>query len=495
MKRVGKRVIAAVLFLTLLTGTIAGANWLFRLKATDGCYPMQMFYKQEKNTVDVLCLGSSHTYTNINPAVLWDEYGIASYDLAGSNQPFWNSYYYFKEALKYQTPELVVLDVYRAIETQDYQDDARTAMNTFGLRYSKDWLENLEVSLFPTESYVDYLLRYPIYHSRYQELKERDFKRYNGDFNRENYKGFNLNCISTTEFGEFPNVSGVTEVGEMTEKTEEYFKKIIELAQDHDIPLLLVSAPYIGGVEEDKMIYNQVELIAKDYGVEFIDFNEHYTDIGLDLEKDFAEASHLNYYGNEKYTRYLGKHIVKHYEVTDRRGDERYDSWEKNARFYEQHAANVDLAKTWEKKEYFRKLFSRSDRYTICVNVAGDCSGDGKKTKKLKKILKEYGMNMEENSTWVFKGGELIYTLPVNEEITEDDFFYEDLGKKSLSVVTEMQYSGVMGAYPYKTVTLEGIRCNAVERGINLLVYDNEFQTVVDNVGLDADNGYDFCRY
>ncbi|MDD6305400.1 MAG: hypothetical protein PUA75_00390, partial [Clostridiales bacterium] len=191
MKKVFKRMIAVVLFLTLLAGTIGGVNWLFRLKATDGCYPMQMFYKQEKNTIDVLCLGSSHTYTNINPAVLWDEYGIASYDLAGSNQPFWNSYYYFKEALKYQTPELVVLDVYRAIETQDYQDDARTAMNTFGLRYSKDWLENLKVSLFPTETYVDYLLRYPIYHSRYQELKERDFKPYNGDANRENYKGFN----------------------------------------------------------------------------------------------------------------------------------------------------------------------------------------------------------------------------------------------------------------------------------------------------------------
>lgn len=492
MKKVFKRMIAVVLFLTLLAGTIGGVNWLFRLKATDGCYPMQMFYKQEKNTIDVLCLGSSHTYTNINPAVLWDEYGIASYDLAGSNQPFWNSYYYFKEALKYQTPELVVLDVYRAIETQDYQDDARTAMNTFGLRYSKDWLENLKVSLFPTETYVDYLLRYPIYHSRYQELKERDFKPYNGDANRENYKGFNLNCISTTVFGEFPDVSGVTEVGEMTEKTEEYLEKIIELAQENDIPLLLVNAPYIGGVAEDKKIYNQVELIAEMYGVEFIDFNEYYMEIGLDLENDFAEASHLNYYGNEKYTRYLGERIVKNYEVSDRRGNAKYDSWEANARFYEQHAANVDLAKTKKKKEYFRKLFSRSDRYTICINVSGDCSGD---EKKISKILKEYGMNMEENSTWVFKGGELIYTLPVNGDIEEDDFFYEDLGKKSLSVVTEMQYSEVIGSYPYKTITLEGTRGDAVERGINLLVYDNEFQTVVDNVGLDADNGYEFCRY
>ncbi len=488
----GKRVIAAALFLALLAGTMCGLDWLFRLKAADGCYAAQMFYKQEKNTIDVLCLGSSHTYTNINPAVLWDEYGIASYDMAGSNQPLWNSYYYFKEALKYQKPELAVLDVYRAIETEDYQDSARTAMNTFGLRYSRDYLENVKVSLFPTESYADYLLRFPVYHSRYQKLKERDFKRYNGDANGSNYKGFNLNCVSTISFGAFPDISGVKEVGAMTDKSREYLEKIIVLAQEEEIPLLLVAAPYIGGVTEDKKIYNQVELIAEAYGVEFIDFNEHYDEMGLDAEGDFAEVFHLNYYGSEKYTRYLGEHIVKNYEVSDRRGDPGYDSWEANARFYEQHAANVDLAKTTDKKEYFRKLFSRGGRYTICMNVAGDCSGDAA---DISRLLSDYEVDMEQNSTWVFCGGELVYAMPLDSQMKEDDFFYQDLGEDSLSVVTKMQHSEIAGSYPYKTISLEGTHCDAVGRGVNILVYDNEFHAIVDNVGLDADDGYRFKRY
>lgn len=490
--KIAKRVAAVVLFLALLTGIMGGVNWLFQMKDMDGCYPVRMFYKQEKNTVDVLCLGSSHTYTNINPAVLWDEYGIASYNLAGSNQPLWNSYYYFKEALKYQTPELVVLDVYRAIETDDYQDEARTVMNTFGLRYSKDWMENLEVSLSPTASYMDYFLRFPVYHSRYQELKQSDFKLYNGDVNGENYKGFNLKSVSTTVFGEYPDVSAVTEVGEMTEKTREYLEKIILLAQENDVPLLLVSAPYMGGVLEDKEIYNQVELIAEAYGVEFIDFNEHYTDIGLDLERDFAEWSHLNYDGSEKYTRYLGKIMTENYDVSDHRGDVRYDSWEKNARFYEKQAYNVALTKSEEKEEYLQRLFERSDRYTICVNVAGDCHKD---VKKIGKLLKKYGMDMEENSTWIFRGGELLYTLPVDKEITEASLFYENLGENSVSVSVEMGYDAVKGVFPYKKIVLEGTNCNAAERGINILVYDNEFQAVVDNVGLNADNNYEFCRF
>lgn len=319
-----------------------------------------------------------------------------------------------------------------------------------------------------------------------------DFQLYNGDVNRENYKGFNLNSISTQVFGEYPDVSSVTEVGKMTEKTREYLEKIILLAQENDVPLLLVSAPYMG-VLEDKEIYNQVELVAETYGVEFIDFNEHYTDIGLDLKWDFAEWSHLNYSGSEKYTQYLGKLIEENYEVSDRRGDARYDSWEKNARFYEKQAANVALIKSENKEEYFEKLFAESERYTICVNIAGNMKKKDKK--KLKKLLKKYGMDMMEDSTWVFKGGELLYSLPVDQKITEDSLFYKNLGSGSISVSVEMGYDDVRGNISNKIIAMEGTSCNAAERGVNILVYDNEFQSVVDNVGLNADNNYEFCRY
>lgn len=73
-------------------------------------------------------------------------------------------------------------------------------MNMFGLRHSDDYVENLQVSLAPEEEQLDYLLRYPVYHARYQELKEDDFLPYHGDANGRNYKGFNINSISTTVF-------------------------------------------------------------------------------------------------------------------------------------------------------------------------------------------------------------------------------------------------------------------------------------------------------
>lgn len=490
MKRIILRMTAGILSIAVIFGTIYGLNWLFRLKSADSSYAAQMFYKQEKNSIDVLCLGSSHTYSNINPAILWDEYGMAAYDFAGSNQPLWNTYYYMKEALKYQHPELIVLDIYRATEYFDYQDEERVAMNTFGIRYSKDWEESLTVSLEDETVYGDYLLRYPVYHSRYQNMKEQDFKRYNGDANAENYKGFNLNCISTTVFESFPDVSGIRDTGNMTEKTRDYLERILKLAAEEEIPILLVSAPYMGITEEDKKIFNQVEMLAELYGVNFVDFNEHYEKIGFDPATDFAENSHLNYYGSEKYTSYLGKYISQLYAVTDRRGDARYASWEKNSRFYEKHAQNVDLMKSADIETYFAKMFANQDRYTICVALDGEYKGAGADVSAL---LKRYGLDDKEAALWVLKGGEFLYSLPKE---VEDTFFYEDMGEKSLAVTTEKRYSKMMEEYYIaRSISVEGVGADAADHGINVVVYDNELQKVVDIAGFDATNGYAVVRY
>lgn len=490
MKKILKRTAACIIFVLLAVSTLYYLNWLFRLKKLDGSYPVQMFYEQQENTIDVLCLGSSHTYTNINPAVLWDEHGMAAYDLAGSNQTFWNTYYYLKEALKYQSPELLVLDIYRAVETEEYQDEAKVAMNTFGLRISEDFAECMEVSLEDQDVVSDYILKYPVYHARYQEFRDTDFWLYNGDTNGKNYKGFNMNSISTTSYEDLPDVSGVTDIGEMTEKTEEYLIKIIELAETKKIPLLLVKSPYMAVSKEDKEIYNRVEQIAEDYGIRCIDFNEHFQEIGLDPLTDFAESSHLNYYGNEKYTKYLGDYISKFYQVTDRRGDETYASWEANSEFYRKQSENVDLIKSQTLPEYLKKMFANQKRYTICISVDGDYKSP---TLNLEVLLGEYGLDPREDGVWVIENGEVIYRL--EKDMEEDSFFYLDMGRDSLTVRTQVRYSKMIeDDYLVKEVASERAGCNSVKNGINILIYDNELDKIVDNMGADALEGYTINR-
>ena len=96
-------------FLLVLIAVLAMVHQVLSFKHRDGLYSMQKFYEQEEGTVDVLVLGPSLAFADINTAVLWDEYGMSAFNLAGSIQPMWNTYYYLKEALKYQRPKVIVL--------------------------------------------------------------------------------------------------------------------------------------------------------------------------------------------------------------------------------------------------------------------------------------------------------------------------------------------------------------------------------------------------
>ena len=72
----------------------------------------QDFYALEKDSVDVLFFGSSHAVSSLNPQVVYDTYGITSYNLGSEQQSLVVSYYWLREALKYQSPKAVIIDTY-----------------------------------------------------------------------------------------------------------------------------------------------------------------------------------------------------------------------------------------------------------------------------------------------------------------------------------------------------------------------------------------------
>lgn len=103
------------LFLTLLM--LYGLNRTLTPKYRyDSANPLSEtyrgFYQMNKNTVDVLFLGSSHTACGFSPQELYDAYSIRSYNLGSNIQSLWTSYYWLKEALQNQSPKAVVLDIY-----------------------------------------------------------------------------------------------------------------------------------------------------------------------------------------------------------------------------------------------------------------------------------------------------------------------------------------------------------------------------------------------
>ena len=59
-------------------------------------------------------------------------------------------------------------------------------------------------------------------------------------------------------------------------------------------------------------------------------------DIGLDWTHDTADGGdHLNIYGAEKVSKYIGNYLNDNYDIPDRRDDSDYKSWFKASREYQ----------------------------------------------------------------------------------------------------------------------------------------------------------------
>ena len=110
-KNVLRGICFAVVFVILfgIFSAVFMPKWSFA-RSDETQTRIQAFYRQEKNSHDVIYVGASFAYCAISPLNIWEEQGITGYVFAGTGQKVWLSTYYLKEALKYQTPSVVVFE-------------------------------------------------------------------------------------------------------------------------------------------------------------------------------------------------------------------------------------------------------------------------------------------------------------------------------------------------------------------------------------------------
>lgn len=309
-------------------------------------YIVKGFYKEPKNSLDVVFMGNSDVYRGISPITLWDEYGIASYNYVSAGQRMWTAYYMMVECLKYQTPDLIVLNMDSAFnESPSSESNYRKVFDNMKLSKNKITAITDPVYKNKNADLIGYLFPLYRFHSRWSELETRDFSRA-FENNRFAYKGLDL--ITTSKpytKGNYMERDHSKEV--IGEKCSKYLNKMIDLCKEKNIELLLIEVPSADSWSQD--LSDKTAEFAKEHDLEFIDLNLELDEIGLDWKTDTVdEGDHLNVYGAEKVSKYLGNILKEKYNIPNRKEDAKYANWYEDSKIY--HADKEKLAQEENKK-------------------------------------------------------------------------------------------------------------------------------------------------
>lgn len=333
MRRQIERIVSVFMLTVIIIISIYKVSDFLQLKDSDNRYAS---FFSETNQIDVIFLGSSHVRNAIFPMELWNDYGITSYNLAGNGNTIPVSYWILVNALDYQTPKVVVMDVFdmwpgRKIST--LWEHLHSTLNAFPLSIHKyqtvrDLIDN--ENLTDGEGITVYDKRWELlfdlgeYHTRWSSLGEEDFdNKAKLESNSAVWKGAEPTSAVVPRdehiYVENDNLY-------YDEIAKDYLVRMIQLCADKNIDLLLINTGYDCS-DEAKYFADSVNEIAEQYKIPYIDFTK--LDI-INFESDLhtnGHNTHVNFSGGEKITSFIGQKISTQYQLTDYRDDVKYDSW------------------------------------------------------------------------------------------------------------------------------------------------------------------------
>lgn len=296
------------------------------------------FYKEPKDSLDFVFIGSSQLYAHVAPAVLYRDYGITSYDFAANEQPLWISYYYIKEALKYQKPKAIVLEVF-TIYGADYEEEGVNHINLDDLPWSMNKVRAIMDSV-PEDLRYSYLFELTKYHSTWSQFYEGKYR-----YTFENPVNVNKGYSPFVFYREYEEtakeeVMAVTDKTPIPDRAKTWLLKIIELCKEEGVDLIFLKTP--NGNVERQMLYNSFEQFAKEEQIPFLNLNTV-----LDGE------AHVNVLQAEKITQAVGEYLTGIYTVEDKRSLEDFEykgAWEESVKSFENAKIRCSQAEPLEEE-------------------------------------------------------------------------------------------------------------------------------------------------
>ena len=155
-----------------------------------------------------------------------------------------------------------------------------------------------------------------------------------------NYKGFVIRDEVDPYEGKPDYMKKKKKCETMPEYVKVYLEKIEELCEKNNAQLLLVSMPSPKNWNHKR--HAEIQKYADGKGITYLDLNKKVEELGLNWTEDTQDkGDHLNVYGAEKVTSYLGNYLEENYELEDHRNDPTYEAWNQLAEQYKQNLARI----------------------------------------------------------------------------------------------------------------------------------------------------------
>ena len=292
------------------------------------------FYKEPKNSLDVIFLGNSDTYRGVDPLVIYHEYGFTSYNFVSAGQRMWTGYAMFEEALRKQNPKVIMFNVDGVFSTNQSSSG----------NYSKVY-DNMPFSLYKVKYIFDknykkkrkierlsHLMPIFSYHDRYNELTSDDFKY---AFYDEHYalKGMDMVAYRVPYKGTLDYMKDIGKREEVPEINQIYLDKMLNECKKRNIEFVLFHTP-----SSESANYSRY-LAVKDYAdknnLTFLELNFNNKEIGINWAEDTSDGGdHLNMFGAQKVGLYLGKYLKENYDLPDHRTNQAFSKWNDDYKEY-----------------------------------------------------------------------------------------------------------------------------------------------------------------
>ena len=294
---------------------------------------LELFYEEEKDSIDVVLMGASETFTGFAPGYAYECYGFTSYlySMDSNTGSIYKSQ--VKEIMKHQNPQVILVDIYGFLsgEGWDFYDEPRFRMYVESIPFSLNKIQT--ILEHPFEDKISYFIPYVKYHGEFDMAKERLASLGKSEKEYPDLKGIVTDTVIYQGEGD-PGYDVDMETYQLGEESRACLLDFLAYCEKEQLDnIVFVNFPrYFTNEDHNSWIamIRRVEEILLDHGYPLWNMQEEMEEIGLNTSRDFYNNHHLNIYGQMKLSNYLGGKLLNEYNLVPTvQSEENQQKWEK----------------------------------------------------------------------------------------------------------------------------------------------------------------------